>query len=168
MKNNLKALSLIFIIATGLISCKGKDAHKTITLSYVNWAEGVAMTTVAKTVLEENGFKVKYKLGDINPILSAISRVAYDAFLDVWMPVTHREYMQKYGKSIEVLGVNYEDARTGLVVPSYVPINSIEELNRNKSKFNNRITGIDIGAGIMKTTEDAIRKYNLDYELTVS
>src|SRR5690625_6814983 len=91
MKNKLKALSLIFIIATGLISCKGKDAHKTIRLSYVDWAEGVAMTTVAKTVLEENGFKVKYKLGDINPIFSAISRGTSDAFLDVWVPVTDRK-----------------------------------------------------------------------------
>src|SRR5699024_8412500 len=127
-----------------------------------------AMTTVAKTVLEENGFKVKYKLGDINPIFSAISRGASDAFLDVWMPVTHQEYMQEYGKSIEVLGVNYENARTGLVVPSYVPSRSIEELNRNNNKFNSRIVGIAIVAGIMKTTEDAIRRYNLDYELTVS
>src|SRR5690625_3674008 len=155
MKNRLKVLSLIFIIIIGLISCRGKDAHKTITLSYVSWAEGVAMTTVAKTVLEENGFKVKYKLGDINPIFSAISRGASDAFLDVWMPVTHQEYMQEYGKSIEVLGVNYENARTGLVVPSYVPINSIEELNRNKSKLNNRNKGIDKETGIMKTTQEA-------------
>src|SRR5699024_2979472 len=55
-----------------------------------------------------------------------------------------------------------------LVVPDYVPINSIEQLNENKDKFNGEIVGIDAGAGIMKATEEAIPAYNLDFDLLTS
>jgi glycine betaine/proline transport system substrate-binding protein len=34
-----------------------------------------------------------------------------------------------------VIGEAFSDATTGLVVPTYVTINSIEELNANKDKF---------------------------------
>ena len=45
----------------------------------------------------------------------------------------------------------------GLVVPSYVTIRSIEELNEHKEKFRNEIIGIDVGAGLMNETERVIR-----------
>ena len=44
-------------------------------------------------------------------------------------------YMKQYGKNLEILGKIYPDARIGLVVPDYVDIHSIEQLNANKEKF---------------------------------
>ena len=40
-----------------------------------------------------------------------------------------------------------------LVIPDYVTINSIEELNAEKERFSGQIVGIDAGAGIMKATD---------------
>ncbi|OYP53002.1 glycine/betaine ABC transporter [Lachnotalea glycerini] len=88
-----------------------------------------------------------------------------DAFLDVWLPVTHKEYMEKYGDDVVDLGVSYENARLGVVVPSYVEINSIEELNDNKDLFGGKIVGIDAGAGLMTAAENAIQEYGLEYDL---
>ena len=42
--------------------------------------------------------------------------------------------MKQYGKNLEILGKIYPDARIGLVVPDYVDIHSIEQLNANKEK----------------------------------
>jgi glycine betaine/proline transport system substrate-binding protein len=56
---------------------------------------------------------------------------------------------------------------TGLVVPAYVTINSIEELNANKDKFKGEIIGIG-GAGIHANTVKAIDLYGLDYEQITS
>ena len=60
-------------------------------------------------------------------------------------------------------------ARVGLVVPQYVSIQSISELEANKDRFSSEIVGIDAGAGIMKTTDKAIAAYGLDgYTLMTS
>lgn len=62
----------------------------------------------------------------------------------------------------------FDSARIGLVVPAYVPINSIEELPEFTERFNGEIVGIDAGTGIMKCTETAIPTYGLDYKLMIS
>ena len=76
--------------------------------------------------------------------------------------------MKQYGKNLEILGKIYPDARIGLVVPDYVDIHSIDQLNANKEKFGGEIIGIDAGAGIMHAADMAIEKYNLDYKLLES
>lgn len=60
---------------------------------------------------------------------------------------------------------SYSEARIGLVVPDYVPISRIEELNADKERFGAKIVGIDAGSGIMKVTNDAISAYQLDFTL---
>ncbi|HBQ58081.1 MAG TPA: glycine/betaine ABC transporter, partial [Balneolaceae bacterium] len=44
----------------------------------------------------------------------------------------------------------------------------ISELNSVRDRFDGEITGIDAGAGVMKTTNQVIEEYNLDYELVQS
>lgn len=85
--------------------------------------------------------------------------------MDVWMPVTMHDYMEQYGDRLEIISDIYDNARIGLVVPEYVTIRSIEELNEHKELFSGKIIGIDAGAGIMKTTEKALDNYGLDYKL---
>jgi glycine betaine/proline transport system substrate-binding protein len=65
-----------------------------------------------------------------------------DVFLDAWLPNTHKDYWADYGENLVVLGEAFSEGTTGLVVPAYVTINSIEELNANKDKFKGEIIGI--------------------------
>jgi glycine betaine/proline transport system substrate-binding protein len=145
----------------------GEDASKgTVKLVYVNWAEGVAMTNLAKVILEEKmGYDVEVTMADVAPIFTALSSGDQDAFMDAWLPVTHAKYMEEYGDDLDDLGYNFENAKIGLVVPAYVDIDSIEALNGAKDEFNGEIIGIDSGAGIMSATESAIDTYGLDYDL---
>lgn len=138
----------------------------TVKLAYVNWAEGVAMTHLAQAILEDKmGYEVETTMADVAPIFTSLSSGDSDAFLDAWLPITHESYMEEYGEDIDDLGYNFEGARIGLVVPAYVEIDSIEELNSKKDEFQGRIVGIDSGAGIMKATDATIEEYGLDYEL---
>lgn len=166
--NIIQKIALLLVFGILIASCGGGNSKNKINLAYANWAEGIAMTHVAKVVLEEKGYDVNLMNADIAPIFASLSRGNADAFMDVWMPVTHHDYMEQYGESLEVIGVNYDQARIGLVVPSYVPISSIEELNEYKDKFKGEIIGIDAGAGIMKATDAAIPAYELDFNLLTS
>ena len=166
--NIIQKIALLLVFGILIASCGGGNSKNKINLAYANWAEGIAMTHVAKVVLEEKGYDVNLMNADIAPIFASLSRGNADAFMDVWMPVTHHDYMEQYGESLEVIGVSYDQARIGLVVPSYVPISSIEELNEYKDKFKGEIIGIDAGAGIMKATDAAIPAYELDFNLLTS
>lgn len=161
---NFKKIGLLLLAAILLVACGNKNENE-IKLIYVNWAEGIAMTNVAKILLEENGYEVNMKNADVAPIFASLSRGNADVFMDVWLPVTHEDYMKQYSASLEVLGNNFDDARIGLVVPAYVDINSIEELNDHKDKFKSEIVGIDAGAGLMKAADKSLSEYGIDFKL---
>lgn len=80
----------------------------------------------------------------------------------------------KEDKKIEKMGTVMEDgAMSGLAVPSYVAeelgIETISDLQQYASQFNNKIIGIDAGAGIMAMTNNAISEYGLtSFTLTTS
>lgn len=163
-------LFISVILCVGLIAgCtqSGENGDKkSVKLGYVNWSEGIAMTNLVAAILEDKmGYDVEMTLADVAPLFTSIASGDTDIFLDTWLPVTHESYMEKYGKDMEDLGTINENARIGLVVPAYVDINSIDELNAKKADFEGKIIGIDSGAGIMSTTEKAIQEYSLDFEL---
>ncbi|HBT66062.1 MAG TPA: glycine/betaine ABC transporter [Ruminococcaceae bacterium] len=162
------ALLVSVMLTLGVITgCSGGKADtKTVKLGYVNWAEGVAMTHLVAAVLEDKmGYEVETTMADVAPIFTSVASGNTDAFLDVWLPVTHEEYLKEYGDDLIDLSVINGNARIGLVVPSYVNISSIEELNGNKDLFDGKIIGIDSGAGIMGAAERAIDEYDMDLEL---
>ena len=144
-------------------------AAGTVKIAYVNWAEGIAMTNLAKVVLEdEMGYDVETTMADPGLVFASLAQGDQDVFMDGWLPVTHESYMNQFGEDLTDLGYNFKGARIGLVVPSYVDIDSITEMNSVKDKFDSEIVGIDSGAGIMAATEKAIDVYGLDFDLRES
>ncbi len=102
-----------------------------VRLDYVNWAEGIAMNYLAEAILiDELNYTVQSTEGDPGVVFTALASGDSDFFIDAWLPVTHESYMDQYGDDLIDLGFNFEGARIGLVVPSYLPINSIEDLIR--------------------------------------
>lgn len=164
----LKTITALLLATVMLAACGGSENKKKISIAYANWSEGIAMTNLAKVIFEDQGYEVKLFNADLAPIFASLSRKKADVFMDVWMPVTMADYMQEYGDKLEVIGNIYDNARIGLVVPEYVTINSIEELNAEKDRFSGEIVGIDAGAGIMKATDQALKDYQLDYKLLTS
>ncbi|HKJ34228.1 MAG TPA: glycine betaine ABC transporter substrate-binding protein [Balneolales bacterium] len=168
------AILMSLMIIAGCSSNKkkgqsGSNGKKTVKLVYVNWAEGVAMTNLAKAILQDKmGYNVKLTMADVAPVFTSVANGDDDAFLDAWLPVTHAQYMKKYGSKLVDLGYNYQGARIGLVVPKYFNINSITQLNSVKNKVDDKIIGIDSGAGIMQKTSQAVKAYNLQLKLIPS
>ena len=166
--NKIKNTVMMLVASLLFVSCGGSSDSKEISLAYVNWAEGIAMTNLAKIIFEEQGYKVNLKNADVAPIFAALAKKDADIFLDAWLPVTHEDYFDQYGDDLEIIGDLFDDARIGLVVPTYVDINSIEELNSVKDKFEGEIVGIDAGAGVMRAADNALGAYDLDFRLLSS
>jgi len=171
-----KALSLICIgvVSLGtLVGCsqsetktENEDTKGKVSIGYVNWADNVAITNLAKVVLEEKmGYEVDMKQGEAGMVFTSVASGDMDVFLGDWLPNTHKDYMDKYAKDLDLLEPVLEGAKIGLVVPKYMDINTIEELNGMKDELEGQIIGIDPGAGIMKITEKAISEYDLDFTL---
>lgn len=165
------SLLIIILLMTGiaLLPAETQAQDNTIELGYVNWAGTVAETQVAVAVLEEMmDYNVETTMVGVGPIYAALAEGDIDAFMGVWLPQTHQSYVERYKNEIIKTGPNYTGARIGLVVPEYVDIDSIAELNEHREKFEGEITGIEPGAGVMKATRNGIEKYNLEFDLLTS
>ncbi|HSH20983.1 MAG TPA: glycine betaine ABC transporter substrate-binding protein [Draconibacterium sp.] len=174
---NLTILLSAAILTLSVSSCsnsgakkENSEAKKEVSIFYPNWAEGIAFSYLAKAALEENGFEVELTNLEPGLIYGELSKdnSKGDVFLDAWLPNTHKEYWADYGDKLVKLGESFSEGTTGLVVPAYVTINSIEELNVNKEKFDSEIIGIGSGAGIHANTLKAIDEYDLDFEQITS
>ncbi|MFP4397363.1 MAG: glycine betaine ABC transporter substrate-binding protein [Desulfonatronovibrio sp.] len=164
-KRGLLALSMLALLM-GFSPVKA-EAKDTVTLTYVEWDCAVASTYVAQAVLQEKlDYDVEVLSVGAAAMWQAVATGDADAMVTAWLPVTHADYMDRVEDQVEELNVVSRGAKIGLVVPEYVTIDSIEEMNENADKFDGRIVGIDPGAGIMGKTEAVIEEYNLtDIEL---
>jgi glycine betaine/proline transport system substrate-binding protein len=157
----LSILTLAFV-AVGVMPGTAVAKDK-VELVYVEWACATASTNVVKAVLQEKlGYEVETIPVSAAAMWQALATGDVDGMTTAWLPITHGHYLEKVEDDVENLGVNCEGAGIGLVVPTYVTIDSIAELNDHADKFNGEITGIDPGAGIMSKTEQAIEEYGLD------
>lgn len=105
-----------------------KVSGEKISLAYVAWDTEIASANVVGKVLEDLGYEVDLIQLDAGPMFASVAEGDADAMVAAWLPLTHADYMDQYGDKLENLGPNLEGAKTGLVVPAYMDINSIEDL----------------------------------------
>lgn len=109
----------------GIAPVSGKE----VKLSYVAWDSEIASTHLVQYVLENKlGYKVTALQVEAGPMWTGVANGDVDATVAAWLPLTHADYWDKYKDKVEDLGANMEGVKTGLVVPSYMNINSIEDL----------------------------------------
>lgn len=162
------SILLVIVPATGLLAAgagEGAESPGDVELVYVEWADAIATTYVAQVVLEEMGYNVELVSVSAAAMWEGVAAGDADGMLAAWLPGTHGDYLEQTEGRLEVLSPTLEGARIGLMVPTYVEIDSIAELNDYADHFNNEIIGIDPGAGIMSAAERAIDDYGLELEL---
>lgn len=138
----------------------------TVKIGYVNWAECIAVSNLWRAILEEQGYEVDLTQLDVAPLFVGLSKGDINVFMDAWLPITHETYWKQYKDNLEDYGIWYqESAKIGIVVPKYVTIDSLEQMKDEASKFDDKIIGIDPGAGIMKAADRANTGYDLGLEV---
>ncbi|TQK18553.1 glycine betaine/proline transport system substrate-binding protein [Microbacterium sp. SLBN-154] len=145
----------------------------TITLGFLpSWTDGLSTAYLLENLLGERGIDVEMEtLTEAGPLYTGLAQGDVDIYPSAWPELTHASYMEEYGDDIEDLGAYYDNAKLTIAVPSYVDIDSIEDLEGNADRFGGRIVGIEPGAGLTAQTQDSmLPEYGLDgdYELVTS
>ena len=96
------------------------------------WDSERASSSVMKIVLEQVGYNVTVTPVDPAILFQSIATGDGDATLAPWLPSTHGFLYEKVKEDVVDLGANLEGTKVGFVVPAYVEIDSIEDLQPKK------------------------------------
>lgn len=145
----------------------------TVTLGFLpSWTDGLSTAYLLENQLEKLGIAVEMEtLTEAGPLYTGLAQGDVDIYPSAWPELTHAQYMDQFGESIEDLGAYYDNAKLTIAVPSYVDIDSIDDLVGNADRFDGRIIGIEPGAGLTAQTQDSMMpEYGIDgeYELVTS
>ncbi|MCD4703965.1 MAG: glycine betaine ABC transporter substrate-binding protein [Methanosarcinaceae archaeon] len=180
MNNKMKTVLIGIVLVLSLVAagCAGQDEGTAeeetfepvqVRLGDPGWDDSRANTQVFKQIIESTGeYEIEIVKADVGAIYQGVSQGDLDAYISAWLPLTQAPYVEKYGDDLDYVGNISSGARCGLVVPSYVTIDSIDELADHSEEFNGEIQGIEPGAGIMQNCEGAIETYGLDYQLNAA
>src|SRR5262249_2428803 len=126
----LKAGGAAALAATGLTRSAWADASRPIVYAYANWSDALAITYIAKKLIEDNfGYKVQPLQGEAGVIYASLQSGKADCYSVGYMqgmgPLKgeykggQAEYVQRIKDSIEVVGVAEGPMTQGLAVPEY-------------------------------------------------
>lgn len=137
---------------------------ETIQLVHIPYDTDMASTEVVRIVLEEAGYNVRTVSVDNAIMYNSLAAGESDASTTAWLPVSQGTTYEAYKDEIVTLGPNLEGAESGLVVPEYMDVESMADL---EDEANQTIIGIEPGAGITNVTAKGMEIYdNLnDWEL---
>lgn len=170
-RNKLAIMAIATVGLLGLAGCSGGSSDtasggekKDVTIAVFNgWDEGIATSWLWKTILEDKGYTVTLENADVAPVFEGLKSGDYDFTTDVWLPNTHKEYLENYGEDIVELGAWNKESKLTVAVNEDAPIDSLSDLAKNADKFGNTIVGIEPGAGLTSVMEnDVIPGYKLD------
>lgn len=168
---------LTMILLAGLVACSSNDNAneannandasgngETISIGVTPWTSTVPPTKIASLILQDMGYEVEEVEAEAGNIYAGLSQGSLDVFMDSWFP-NQKHYVEKYEDKIEAIAVSYDDADSGLVVPTYMEdINDVGDLKGKEDLFDNVAYTIEEGDPAMENLQKVIEKYELDIE----
>lgn len=133
----------------------GSDKDVTIG-AFSGWDESKASAYLMKNILERNGYTASVKTLDAAAAFTAAAKGDVDVLTDVWLPSTHKTYINRYGSQLEALGCWYDNAKLTIAVNDSSPAKSLDDLKSMASQYNNTLVGIEPGAGETAIVKDKV------------
>lgn len=123
----------------------------------------IVSINVVKIVLENMGYDVNlFPVDGAKTMWQAIANGEADGMVSAWLPTLQSLYAYTYEFDVDNLGPNLEGTRVGLLVPTYVTIDSIGKLNAYADQFvGGKITGNQDQETIF-LTQKAVSAYRLE------
>ncbi|MDC1106514.1 glycine betaine ABC transporter substrate-binding protein [Prolixibacteraceae bacterium] len=100
--------------------------HPDVIIGSVPWSEDIAITQLAKKIIESKGYSVQIKT--VESLTKALYTEKIDLSLSEWFPQSIHVTMSS---DFIVIGDTYQHSKMGVIVPDYSPINSLADLENN-------------------------------------
>lgn len=146
-------------------TAQAQAQEKSLVIGTNNWAENVAVANLWKLILDDQGYDIELSDVGKSALYAGMASNDIDLSLEIWLPYTDKEFLAPYKDTLEVHAAWYDKTGLGLVVPSYVDIDTIPELAKHADEFEYQgsptILGIGPGSAIAGMTDDAIDTYEL-------
>lgn len=170
------SLIIVLLFSTALIGCSSGEGDKTdkadkpeeIVIGVTPWTSTLIPSHIVNILLSDLGYDVKLQNADAGIVYAGLAKGSINVYMDSWLPDTHKSYMDEYGANIDDIAVSYYDGELGWTVPTYVDIDTIEEIKGQEDLFDGKLIGIDEGAGMTTTSREMIEKYDLDIDYITS
>jgi len=163
MKKIVKLLTAAAFAVMSTVAAQAQE--KVIKMGTLGWEDLMPISLITKKFLEKEGYKVELtkfsewgiaygalSKGDVEILTSHINYVASD-------------YWAKNKNRLEKVSVVSHGLYQGLVVPSYVAIDSVDQLDTIADKVDGKIVGIEPGSGLMREANAAVKEYGLKYKI---
>lgn len=164
MLSAFRLFAAALFMFVGLNLANAQEQQK-IRIGMLSWEDTASVSLITGKFLEKEGFQIEttnfsewgiafgaLMKGDVDLLMAHINYVASD-------------YWRKHNGQLEKVSVVSHGLNQGLVVPSYMAINSIEELNSVSDQVGGKIIGIEPGSGLMREVGDAVKAYGLNYQV---
>ncbi len=132
-----------------------------VRIAYVEWSDTVVATNILSKVLQDMGHQTTLTPVSGAAMWQAVATGDADCMVAAWLPGTHAAYYSKLKDQVDLIGPNVTGARLGWATPDYSPLTSIADLKSKGATVDNKVIGIDPGAGLMRASEKAIKEYGL-------
>ncbi len=152
----------VALIGAAALSRRAAAAGKgDVRIAYVEWADCIVATNILAQALTQDGYAVKTIPVSGAAMWQAVASGDADFMVAGWLPTTHAAYYKKLKDQVDLVAPNVKGARLGWAVPDYVKVDSIADLKSHAAEFDNKVIGIDPGAGLMRASEKAMKEYGL-------
>lgn len=163
MKLLKKAVCALALTASVVIPAQAEE--KVILMGTIAYEDTLPITGITKKVLEDQGYTVKLTQFTEWGIAFAALNKGDVQILASQTDYVSQDYWNKNKSRLEKISPVSHGLYQGVGVPSYVPINSLEELNANAEKFGGKIVGIEPGSGLMREANQALESYSIRLKL---
>jgi len=156
----------LLVLVVGL--CVSIAAHaqlKTIKMGSMAWEDLQATSMITKKFLEKQGYAVELTLFSEWGIAFAALQKGDIDLLTAGADFVTSDYWARYRNRLERVSVVYHGLYQNIAVPSYMAVDSIDQLNDVADQVRARIIGVEPGSGLMRDTAQAIKAYGLNYQL---
>ena len=125
-------------------------------VSFNGWIDTEIVAHLTKHTLEEHGYNVTVHYLDAAPGFAGVANGDLDIVASSQLPTTHAAYMEQFGDDLDSLGCWYDNATNTIAVNDASPAQTIADLADMADEYDNRIVGIEPGAGLMRATQNQV------------
>jgi glycine betaine/proline transport system substrate-binding protein len=144
------------------IACQSIGYCVDLKLGYTNDSTSIITSNLVKAVLVEKlSASVTLIPYPVEKLWQEVAKGNIDAMVSAWLPQSHAALFKKYKAKVEILKPVTLGVRIGLVTPTYVTINRLDQLSSKISRFKNKVYCVKDHIGSIEMTKRAIAAYSL-------